>query len=206
VFILSGAFRRLLPVALILASTGCVTAPPVYIATEVQPFHRIAVLPLSNEATDLDGPIFIRKLIQEGLSRRGANLVPLDEIDAKLKDNGFTDGGQLRAAQPADMGQWLGADTLLYTTVVDFGYINIGFYWQRKVKVLGRLVDAKTGTRLWETERGITTRWIVTDKEHAKREFVTQLAVQAAEKLAHQPLGPESRRTVDLLLDTIPYR
>ena len=167
---------------------------------------RMAVLPMSNETNDLDGPIFLRKLIQEDLTYRGAALVPLDVIDEKLKENGFTDGGQLRAAKPEDVGQWLDAQTLFYTTLVDFGYINVGFYWQRKVKMVGRLVDAKTGTRLWETERGWTTRWAVADKEKAKREFVTQLAIQAAEKLTHQPLGPESRKTVQLLLDTIPYR
>ena len=121
-----------------------------------------------------------------------------------LKDNGFTDGGQLRAAQPADIGQWLGADTLFYTTLVDFAYVNVGFYSQRKVTVAARLVDARTGERIWETQRSVTTRVVATSKERAKEEFVTQLAIQAAEKLSHQPLGPESRRTVGLLLNTIP--
>jgi len=184
---------------------GCASAP-VYVAKEIAPFHRIAVLPLSNETNDLDGPVYIRKLIQENLAHRGADLVPLDVVDAKLKENGFTDGGQLRAAQPADIGQWLGADTLFYTTLVDFGYVNVGFYAQRKVLIVGRLVDAKTGVRLWETERNTTTRIFASDKEKAKRLFATQLAIQAAEKLVHQPLSLESRRTVELLLDTIPYR
>jgi hypothetical protein len=185
---------------------GCATGPAVYVAKELPPFGRIAVLPVSNETNDLDGPAFIRGLVQEDLAHRGASLVPLGEVDAKLKDNGFTDGGQLRAAKPSDIGQWLACDTLFYTTLVDFGYINVGFYWQRKVTVVGRLVDARTGNRLWETQRGWTTRWVVVDKEKAKREFVTQLAVQAVEKAAHQPLGPESRKTVAILLNTIPYR
>ena len=202
---------RLKPASLWLAVvvglvSGCASGPPVYVAQDLPPFGRMAVLPVSNETNDLDGPLFIRKLIQENLTYRGAPLVPLDEVDAKLKENGFTDGGQLRAAKPSDIGQWLSADTLFYTTLVDFGYINVGFYWQRKVQVLGRLVDAKTGHKLWETQRGFTSRWLVVDQERAKREFVTQLAIQAAEKLAHQPLGPESRRTVASLLNTIPYR
>jgi hypothetical protein len=185
---------------------GCASGPAVYVAKDVPPFQRMAVLPMSNETNDLDGPVFIRSLIQHDLAYRGANLVPLNVVDAKLKDNGFTDGGQLRAAKPVDIGQWLGADTLFYTTLVDFSYINAGFYWQRKVTVTGRLVDARTGARIWETTRGWTTRWVVIDKERAQREFVTQLAIQAAQKLIHQPLAIESRRTVDRLLNTIPYR
>jgi len=185
---------------------GCATAPPVFIGKETAPLHRIAVMPMANETNDLDGPLFVRKLVQEGLALRGAQLVPLEVIDQKLKENGFTDGGQLRAAKPSDIGQWVGADTLMYISLEEFAYINVGFYWQRKVKVFGRLVDAPTGDKLWETERGWTNRWVVTNKESAKREFVTQLAIQAAEKLTHQPLGPESHRTVEMLLNTIPYR
>ena len=40
---------------------------------------------MSNETNDLDGPIFIRKLIQENLANRGATLVPLDEVDAQVE-------------------------------------------------------------------------------------------------------------------------
>lgn len=163
-------------------------------------------MPVSNETNDLDGPVYIRKLIQEGLIARGMRVVPLEVVDQKLKENGFTDGGQLRAAKPADIGQWVGADTLMYVSLEEFAYINVGFYWQRKVLVNARLVDAPSATRLWETERGDSHRWVVANKEEAKRAFVTQLAIQGAEKLAHQPLGPESRRTVVELLSTIPYR
>ena len=69
----------------------------------------------------------------------------------KLKENGFTDGGATARGKTRGgrMGQWLGAEALFYTTLVDFGYVNVGFYAQRKVTVMARLVDAKTGERLW---------------------------------------------------------
>lgn len=184
---------------------GCATAP-VYVAKEVPPLQRVAVLPMANETNDLDGPVFVRKLIQEALAARGLALVPLDQIDAILKDNGFTDGGQLRAAAPADLGKWLSADTLLYTSLVEFNYINVGFYWQRKVELVGRLVRAETGERLWETQRGWATRWVETSEKKAKDAFARQLAIQAVEKMTKMPLGPESREAVRRLLDTIPYR
>jgi hypothetical protein len=104
------------------------------------------------------------------------------------------------------LGEWTGADTLFYPVLQDFNYINVGFYWQRRVKIAGRLVDAKTGERLWEAERDWATRDLVTNKEQAKREFAVQLAAKAIEKLAHIPLQAESRIAVDRLLATLPHR
>jgi hypothetical protein len=197
---------RILFAATTLYGLGGCASIPVFVSKDIGPLHKVAVLPMSNETNDLDGPIYVRRLIQEGLAERGADLVPLDVVDAKLKENGFTDGGQLRAAAPADIGQWVGADTLFYCSLIDFSYVNVGFYWQRKVMVGGRVLDAKTGEKLWETQRQWATRWIVTDKEKAKREFVVQLAIKAAEKMAHTPLAPESHRAVQELLNTIPRR
>jgi len=75
----------------------------------------------------------------------GASVLPLEQIDAQLKIQGFTDGGQLHAATPQKLGEWTGADSLLYSTIESFDYINVGFYTQRRVKILSRLVSAKTG-------------------------------------------------------------
>ena len=153
--------RRVVWAVVVACLTGC-AAPTVYVSPHLGSVGRIAVLPTANETNDLDGPVFVRQLIYDHLAQRGAALVPIAKVDETLNANGFTDGGQLRAAKPEDMGQWLGVDTLFYVTLADFGYINVGFYFQRKVNIVGRLVDAKTGERLWEAERGWATRWLVT--------------------------------------------
>ena len=161
---------------------------------------------MSNLTTDLDGPIYVRQLLFEQLGLRGFNVIPLADVDAKLKENGFTDGGQLGAATPQQLGQWLGANTLFYSTLEDFNYINVGYYWQRKVKVSARLVDAQSGERLWEAEREFSTRGVATRKKDAEAMFAIQLAAKAVEKATHTPLQQESRATVYRLISTLPHR
>ena len=186
-----------------LGVAGCATNP-VYLT---KPFVRpqlIAVLPMANSSNDLDAPVYLRQVIFNRLQVRGFNLIPLEDVDAKLKAQGFTDGGQLGATTPQKIGEWLGADGLLYSSVEEFSYMNVAFYAQRAVKVHGRLVDAATGQKLWETEREAKTRLVAIDREHAKRLFAEQLAVQAIERATHKPLRMESFNAVNALTSTLP--
>jgi hypothetical protein len=185
--------------------TGC-AASKVYIAGDYAFAGKVAVLPMSNGSNDLDAPVFLRNLLQSGLAARGFEVLPLPQIDSQLKTQGFTDGGQLRATTPQKIGEWTGADSLFYSTIENFDYINVGFYTQRRVKILCRLVSAKTGERLWETERESSTRAVATNRRDAETLFAVQMAVKAVEKAAHQPLQPESRKAVLQLLSTLPRR
>ncbi len=195
-------FRAVL-LALGFGVLGC-AGPKVYLAKDYKAPQRVAVLPMANETTDLDGPPFIRKLIFEALSARGHSLVPTGEIDEKLLAQGFTDGGQLGAASPEKLGEWLAADGLFYGTLVNFSYINLGYYWQRKVTVHGKLVNATSGEKLWESERTWMTLNIATSNKEAQDHFFTQLGVQALEKTLHVPLQFESSIAVRRLLETLP--
>jgi hypothetical protein len=184
---------------------GC-AAPKVYIASDYVSAGKMAVLPMSNESNDLDGPIYLRRLLNEGLASRGFQLLAAGDIDEALKVQGFTDGGQLHATTPQKLGEWTGADTLLYSTIENFDYINVGFYAQRRVKIAAKLVSAKTGVRLWETEQEGVTRTFAGNRKDAERMFAAQLAIKAVEKMAHTPLQAESRMAVHRLLSTLPYR
>lgn len=199
---------RILRAGLAAGLLGLAACAPgqVYVSDRLGPLGRVAVLPLDNESTDLDGPPFVRRLIREGLIARGCDVVPLEEVDQILKDNGFTDGGQLGAATPQDLGKWLGASHLFYGVLVDFNMINVGFYWQRKVTVAGTLVEAASGEKLWNAQRTWMTLNVVTDKDKAGKEFVEQLAVRAVEKMAKMPLPLESQIAVTRLLETLPQR
>jgi hypothetical protein len=161
---------------------------------------------MDNESTDLDGPDYVRKLMVDGLTARAFQVLPAPDIDAQLKEQGFTDGGQLRATTPQKIGEWTGADTLLYSKLENFDYINVGFYAQRRVKILATLVDAKTGAKLWEAEREGSTRVVAANKKEAERVFATQLAMKAVEKATHRPLQVESKLAVERLLNTLPYK
>ena len=181
---------------------GC-AGPTAYLSQNFINPQRVALLPISNETTDLDGPPYVRQLIFEHLAAQGYILVPLAEVDDKLKEQGFTDGGQLGAATPQKLGEWIGADTLFYTTLENFDYISIGFYSQRRVKILGKAFDAKTGERLWEAERDGITRVVATNKKEAERQFAIQMGIKMFEKTTHHPLQLESRLAVRRLLETL---
>jgi len=184
---------------------GC-SAPKVYISGDYVLTGKIAVLPMANQSNDLDGPVYLRQLIQERLAARGYEVLSMAQIDAQLKIQGFTDGGQLGATTPQKIGEWIGADSLFYSTIENFDYINVGFYSQRRVKIVGKLVSAKTGRRLWETERDGTSRVFATNQKQAERLFAAQLAIKAVEKMTHTPLQVESKLAVERLLSTLPYR
>lgn len=187
----------------VLGFAACASSK-VYLSKNYVRPGRVAVLPMSNDTNDLDGPIFVRKALFNMLVRHGYQLIPLDEVDAKLKVQGFTDGGQLKAATPQKIGEWIGADGLFYSTLEDFNYILLGFYTQREVKIQGQMVDAQTGEKLWESEGGLTSRVVAASKEEAKRQFAIQTATKFAEKLTHIPLQFETEAAVVRLLNTLP--
>ncbi len=199
------SWLKVVALAVVAGLVGCAPSQ-VYISNQFTSARKVAVLPMVNESNDLDGPIFVRNLIHNQLESRGFQVLPINQVDAQLKENGFSDGGQLKAAKAQDLGQYTGADTLFYSALEDFNYINVGFYWQRHVKISAKLVDVKTGERLWEAERDWATREVVANTEQAKRQFAVQLAVKAVEKLAHVPLQAESRVAVNRLLNTLPSR
>ena len=128
----------------------------------------------------------------------------MPEVDQKLLDQGFTDGGQLGATTPQKIGEWIGADGLFYSTLEEFNYIILGYYAQRIVKIKGQLFNAKTGEELWTASRGWATRMVAANKEDAKKAFAVQMAAKAIEKMTHVPLQLETREAVQRLLGTLP--
>ena len=186
---------------------GC-AGPEAFISPRITHVpQRIAVLPMANETTDLDGPPFVRQLIFNRLKARGYQVVPLEEVDAKLKAQGFTDGGQLEARRRRkSSANGSAPDTLFYITLENFDYISVGYYSQRRVKVLGKLYDSVTAERLWEAEREGITRVVATNKKEAERQFATQMAIKMVEKTAHIPLQAESLKAIIQLVDSIPRR
>jgi hypothetical protein len=95
---------------------------------------KTALLPFSDETTSVDGPPLARQLVFAQLKEAGYSLLPLEDIDERLRRRGYSDGGQLGAAKPADLASWLGAGRLLYGDITDYGEIMAGVYNRRMVK------------------------------------------------------------------------
>jgi hypothetical protein len=140
------------PIFLLL--TAC-AAPLTEVAQDFKSLRptRIAVLPVKNETADMDAPIVFRILAQAELADKGYALVDFSHIDQALREKGIEEAGQIDSLTPQEIGELVGADGLLYTTVSSYGR-------QAAVhlKLDGNftLVDSKTGQKLWFSEMSVS--------------------------------------------------
>lgn len=184
-----------------LALAGCVipsqTLKPGYVPPKI-----VAVLPMNNETTDLNGPVVVRYWFDERLQeKKGYTTVPLETVDAGLNDLGITMGSQLDATTPQKIGEKLGADAVIYGDLETFAYQTTGFINVKRVKAHFKMVDCKTGETLWEAE-GNGANSTAGGPSEALKLGLTQLGSQIAEKAADSPLRTE---TWDMIWNAIEY-
>ncbi|MCX5915604.1 MAG: DUF799 family lipoprotein [Deltaproteobacteria bacterium] len=140
------------PIFLLL--TAC-AAPLTEVAQDFKSLRptRIAVLPVKNETADMDAPIVFRILAQAELADKGYALVDFSQIDQALREKGIEEAGQIDSLTPQEIGELVGADGLLYTTISSYGR-------QAAVhlKLDGNftLIDSKTGQKLWFSELSVS--------------------------------------------------
>ena len=114
---------------------------------------RIAVLPAKNETADMDGPIVFRILAGAELADKGYALVDFARIDDALREKGIEEAGQIESLTSQEIGETVGADGLLYITVLTYGR-QVGVHL--KMEGSFTLVDAKTGQKLWFSELSVS--------------------------------------------------
>ncbi|MBI4052075.1 MAG: DUF799 family lipoprotein [Elusimicrobia bacterium] len=187
---------------------GCAGSKSIYVSPR---FHervpqRVAMLPLENESVDLTGPEMLRKMVAEKLKAWGYAILSLEETDAKLREMGITDGGQLRALSPKEMAQHLNVDGLCFGSVEQFSFQNIGFYLKRAVKLRLKLVDPSSGENLWEGVGESKHSEIHGKEEGAGKAFVRGWSRKMVENIMKSPLRQEAQGAVDKLFTGIPRR
>jgi len=120
------------------------------------PLKHVAVLPLRNDTTDIDGPNVMRAKMVEALEHRSYVVKDLKETDQMLRDlMGITLGGQLEMTTAKKLGETLGVEGVLYGTLMDFDETTTGLYNVRKVRGKFKLVNAVTGQTVWERGLGV---------------------------------------------------
>ena len=188
------AFQKVAALVPLLLLAGCAAGQREYLKAGFLPPARVAVLPLNNLTTDLDGPEIVRYWFGQRLSdKKGYVIVPPAEVARVLKDDfGITDGGQLAAAAPAALGKKLGADALIYGELLDFGYQTAGFVNTRKVRARFRMVNAADGLLLWEAEGVGANSAAALSSSQAFKAGLSALGAQLAEKAAGNPLRYET--------------
>jgi hypothetical protein len=126
------------------------------------PLKRVAVLPLKNETTDVDGPVLLRKRMIEALEDHSYVVKDVKVTDQILRDQmGITLGGQLDLTSARKLGETLGVEGLLYGTLMDFDEMTTGAINVKKVRGKFKLVDAMTGQTLWERGLGVRSELVM---------------------------------------------
>lgn len=181
---------------------GC-AAGQQYLKQGFSPPETIAVLPMNNHTTDLDGPAIVRYWFDQRITeKKGYRTLPFEEVDSKLKKLGITDGGQLGAVTPGQLGEKLGVSAVVYGDLLNFDYKTTGFLNVRKVKARFKMMDCKTGEMLWEGEGlGANSSGALSSSEAIKA-GLKQLSAQLAEKALRSPLKNE---VLDMIWNAIQY-
>ena len=148
-----------------------------------------AILPFTDETTSIDGPPLIRALLQESLKAAGYRLQPSEETDKLLLSHGLTQGGQLGAADQAEICGWLGVDRLFYGDINEFGEVIAGVYNRRMIKGRIMLWDLKAGSFIWALDAQVI-------KFNTPKSFlagmVPRLTKSLVERLKNNPMAYEA--------------
>ena len=142
---------------LIAGSAGC-AAPrhmPRYFDVN-NPVQKVALLPLKNDTSDVEGPELMRKKMSDVLYEHAYVVLDTKESDQILRDRmGITLGGQLDMTTAQKLGEELGVQGVLYGTLMDFDETTTGYYNVRKVRATFKLVNTMTGQTVWQGGLGV---------------------------------------------------
>jgi hypothetical protein len=162
-----------------------------------------AILPFTDETTSIDGPPMLRTLIYESLKNAGYRMQPLEETEKLLLAHGFTQGGQLGAADQAEICKWLGVEKLFLGDINEFGEVMAGVYNRRMIKGRVMLWDQRTGNFIWSIDSSVV-------KVSAPKSFLggmfSQLAKGLVERLKNKPLAYEASLFAAKTVEALPNK
>ncbi|MFV0438247.1 MAG: DUF799 domain-containing protein [Desulfopila sp.] len=143
---------RLLQMLLLplIAITGCTVQPYDYSALKAAKPHSILVMPPVNNSLEVDAPYTFLATISRPLAEKGYYVFPVVVIDQFLKENGLPTPLEMQAVPLEKIREIIGPDAVLYVTIEDWGQHYQLISSQTVVSSRWRLVDARTGTVLWE--------------------------------------------------------
>ena len=134
-----------------LALTGCATKKPYdYTNFRAHPPRSIVVLPPINQSTDIRGTYSYLSTVTRPLAEMGYYVFPVAEVDELMKENGLPTAGEMRGVPLDKIGEIIGADSVLYVTLKQYGSKYVVISSVTTVAADAKLVDVKTGVTLWE--------------------------------------------------------
>lgn len=131
--------------------SGCATvAPRDYTEFRKSSPRSILVLPPLNESNDVAATYSVLTAMTRPLAELGYYVFPVVLVDQYLKENGLTVPGEMHQAPLPKLREVFGADAVLYLTVGNYGNKYKVLSSASVVHLRGQLVDARTGTVLWD--------------------------------------------------------
>ena len=125
--------------------------------------RSILVLPPLNESVEVGAPHAYLTTVTKSVAERGYYIFPVSVVEAYMKDNGLPTAGEMHSASLNKIGEIIGADAVLYLTIVDWGQKYQVVNSKTVVSVRARLVDVPSGTTLWTGD--VRVVWNSTDRE-----------------------------------------
>jgi hypothetical protein len=149
--------RATWPLGILLAcivASGCATSPRTDYTLYRQHMPRsIAVLPPLNQTSKLEATYAYLSTVTYPLAELGYYVYPVAVVDAMMKENGAPTAGEMHQIPPQKIGEVLGADAVLYITILDWGSSYKVVDSSVKVRARARLVDTRSGAVLWQGEQ-----------------------------------------------------
>lgn len=159
--------------------------------------YELALMPMANETSNLDGPILLRKALYNKLMAHGYSMMTLEETDSLLKDMGITDGGQLNAIPVAKIAEKLQARKLVFTNLKTFKPLRVALVEVIKVNV--RLFNSRALTMDWEIDQGVFSQEKKYGAESTEKYLKHLFGFALMEKLLHSPLSLEIDKITDII-------
>ncbi len=219
----------------IILISGCAMMPTKPPADPSNPMKRIAILPIKNDTTDVDGPNFVREKLIIAFEDHDYNVKPVEETDRLLRDRmGITLGGQLEMAKIEKLREVLDVEGLVFGTLMDFGETTTGVYNVRKVRGRFKLVNALTNETFWANGIGVKSEesagkflgtatalaagmkdkdaevpWITIESQHSDKGVFESLAAGLGKKLVSKitktHLLRETNEMIQRILIDLPW-
>jgi len=155
----------------------------------------IAVMPVDIKAGSSDAARMIREKLLQELYFKGYPKVPFEMVDAALAEARRREGAAPGAVvRPQVIGGMLGAEAVLYTTLIEAGTTYRYVYAPVTVRASFEIKSVKTGDTIWKHESraadrdyGVTKSSLELGSAKIFEDVVSEVVKQAVEKL---PDGP----------------
>lgn len=133
---------------------GCAASSPFYLrrGARLGFIKRVAVFPFQNHSEDKFAAERMRDLVITALLARDVfDVVPPEEVDALLREEGLEEASALEASTLRRMGKRLNVQAFVLGAVNRYEEERRGSYAYPVVALSLQLLDADTGTILWRT-------------------------------------------------------